>query len=318
MTPLSWLARRVSFGWGSLRVAATATVVTSVLIIVTGGVVRVTGSGLGCPTWPSCTGEGLAPTPEMGIHGAIEFGNRLLTVVLCVAVGALIIVARCQREPDRAVLRAAWLQFWIIVLNALVGGVTVLARLSPYVVAAHLIAAMLLLTAAVYTFELVERLDRSTATATADPALAVRARWLVAATAVLVVIGTAVTGSGVHAGDSSDVHRMPFDWTTMVIIHAVAAVVTFAVAVSSLLIARRSGADSVAARASVFIALLLAQGFVGVLQFVGVAAEALVVVHMLGAALIWAGALRVLFATDPGLGGSRAAFHASVAETSRI
>ncbi len=140
MSPLSWLARRVSFGWGSLRAAAAVSVATSVMIIVTGGVVRVTSSGLGCPTWPSCTGGGLAPTPEMGIHGAIEFGNRLLTGALCVAVGALIIIARCQRQPDRAVLRAAWLQFWLIVLTALVGGVTVLAPLSPYIAAAHLVS----------------------------------------------------------------------------------------------------------------------------------------------------------------------------------
>ncbi|MER6694113.1 COX15/CtaA family protein [Streptomyces minutiscleroticus] len=120
----------------------------AVVIIVTGGVVRVTGWGLGCPQWPSCTGGRLAPTAEMGVHGVIEFGNRLLTGALCLVVGWLVIAARLQREPSRAVLRGAWAQFWVIVLNAVVGGVTVWMRLSPYIVAAHFLAATLLLTAA--------------------------------------------------------------------------------------------------------------------------------------------------------------------------
>ncbi|MFD4367095.1 heme A synthase [Rhodococcus sp. NPDC058521] len=301
MTPLSWLAGRVYFGRSSLRVAAAVAVAASVMIIVTGGVVRVTGSGLGCPTWPSCTGEGLAPTPEMGIHGAIEFGNRMLTGVLCLAVGALIIIARCQNRPDRAVLRAAWLQFWIVVLNAVVGGVTVLARLSPYIVAAHFIAAMLLLTAAVYTVELVGRGDRPDV-AEVDRGLVVRSRWLVASSAVLVLIGTAVTGSGVHAGDSSDVHRMPFDWLTMVILHASSALATLILAVAIMRSAHRTGASLVSSRTVVFVGLFLAQGLIGVLQALSVAEEVLVVLHMLGAALIWSGALRVAYATNPDLG----------------
>ncbi|MFI1452366.1 COX15/CtaA family protein [Streptomyces roseus] len=98
-----------------------------------------------------CTGETLAPTAEMGVHGAIEFGNRLLTGALCAVVGWVVITARLQKRPMPAVLRGGWAQFWIVVLNAVVGGVTVWMRLSPYIVAAHFLAATLLLTAAVYT-----------------------------------------------------------------------------------------------------------------------------------------------------------------------
>lgn len=85
-TPFTWLARRVQFEHRSLRWAAFSTLAASVLIIVTGSVVRVSGSGLGCDTWPACTAQNLTPTPELGLHGVIEFGNRLLTIVLCVLV----------------------------------------------------------------------------------------------------------------------------------------------------------------------------------------------------------------------------------------
>lgn len=151
-TPLSWLADRYSLGARSVRLAALGSVVASIAIIVTGGIVRVTGSGLGCTDWPMCTGETLAPTAEMGVHGAIEFGNRLLTGALCAVVGWVIITARLQERPMPAALRGGWAQFWIVMLNAVVGGVTVWMRLSPYIVAAHFLAATLLLTAAVYTW----------------------------------------------------------------------------------------------------------------------------------------------------------------------
>ncbi|MEU0737925.1 COX15/CtaA family protein [Streptomyces sp. NPDC006134] len=188
-TPLSWLASRYTWGPRSLRVAAVASMAAAVAIIVTGGVVRVTGSGLGCPTWPSCTSRSLAPTAEMGVHGAIEFGNRLLTGALCVVVGWLIIAARLQREPSRAVLRGAWAQFWVIVLNAVVGGVTVWMRLSPYVVAAHFLAATLLLTAAVVTWERVRGPEPEVPGPAALPRRAVAlSRSLPAATALPLVV----------------------------------------------------------------------------------------------------------------------------------
>ncbi|MEV4580383.1 COX15/CtaA family protein [Nonomuraea jabiensis] len=142
-TPFQWLATRVSFERAALRRAAAAGLATSVMIILTGGIVRVTGSGLGCDGWPNCSEGSFAATPEMGVHAAIEFSNRLLTGVVCAAVGWLIVVARLQRRPVPALTRWGWVQFWIVILNAVVGGITVWARLSPYIVAAHFLAAVL-------------------------------------------------------------------------------------------------------------------------------------------------------------------------------
>lgn len=97
-TPFFWLAHRFPLERRSLRIASLAALIAAILIILGGGVVRVTGSGLGCPDWPTCVGGSLGPTAEMGWHGIIEFANRLLTIVLCAVVGWVIITARLQRE----------------------------------------------------------------------------------------------------------------------------------------------------------------------------------------------------------------------------
>ncbi|TPX04521.1 heme A synthase, partial [Schumannella luteola] len=130
-TPLGWAADRWTLGDRALRWSTTAALVVSVLIVLGGVTVRVTGSGLGCPTWPTCTEDSLAATPELGIHGAIEFGNRLVTTLLIAAVGWAIIAARLQKPRDRTMTRLAWSMFWLVVANALAGGVTVWMGLNP-------------------------------------------------------------------------------------------------------------------------------------------------------------------------------------------
>ncbi|WP_447588400.1 COX15/CtaA family protein [Microbacterium lacticum] len=299
MTPFAWLEKRVSFGRSTLRWAAVLAVAASVLIFVTGAIVRVTGSGLGCPTWPSCTADTLAPTAEMGVHGLIEFGNRLLTGVLCAIVGWLIIVARLQREPVPQVTRWAWAQFWIVVLNAVVGGITVLARLSPYVVAAHFLAATLLLTAATIAWHKVGQLDRPARTASSDPAVRGLATALLVLTAILLVAGTVVTGTGPHAGDSSEVERIPLDWTVVTIAHAVTAAAVFAVAVLMAVKVRAAAGDPVRIRITVFLIVFLGQGLVGLVQVATALPELVVVLHLLGSALVWIGAIRVFLDTRP-------------------
>lgn len=313
-TPLSWLAGRYSLGARSVRAAALGSVVASIAIIVTGGIVRVTGSGLGCTDWPMCTGETLAPTAEMGLHGAIEFGNRLLTGALCAVVGWVVITARLQERPMPAVLRGGWAQFWIVVLNAVVGGVTVWMRLSPYIVAAHFLAATLLLTASVYTWHAAyadagdEADADAEAEAEADGArpgvpvvLAPRAdarirslsAALVAVTALLVFVGTLVTGSGPHAGDSSDVPRMPFDWTAVTIVHGALAGAVLVLAGALLHALPKDGFGAARRKAVVFLAVLLSQGLVGLAQSVTALPSLLVMLHLLGSALVWIGALQV-------------------------
>ncbi|WKD35992.1 COX15/CtaA family protein [Streptomyces xanthophaeus] len=278
----------------------------SIAIIVTGGIVRVTGSGLGCTDWPMCTGETLAPTAEMGVHGAIEFGNRLLTGLLCAVVGWVIITARLQERPMPAVLRGGWAQFWIVVLNAVVGGVTVWMRLSPYIVAAHFLAATLLLTAAVYTWHAAYADAGAGGGGGGTPGPVPLAAGsvarirslsaaLVAVTALLVVVGTLATGSGPHAGDSSDVPRMPFDWTAVTVVHGVlagAALVLAGVLLSAL---PRDGFGAARRKTVTFLAVLLGQGLVGLVQSVTSLPSLLVMLHLLGSALVWTGVLQVHF-----------------------
>ncbi|MFD7783598.1 heme A synthase [Streptomyces nojiriensis] len=304
-TPLSWLAGRYSLGARSVRAAALGSVIASIAIIVTGGIVRVTGSGLGCTDWPMCTGETLAPTAEMGVHGAIEFGNRLLTGALCAVVGWVVITARLQEKPMPAVLRGGWAQFWIVVLNAIVGGVTVWMRLSPYIVAAHFLAATLLLTAAVYTWHAAYADTGVDADADADgaghgaPGSVARIRSLsgalVAVTALLVVVGTLATGSGPHAGDSSDVARMPFDWTAVTVVHGVLAGAVLVLAGALLSVLPEDGFGAARRKAVVFAAVLLGQGLVGLVQSLTALPSLLVMLHLLGSALVWTGVLQVHF-----------------------
>ncbi|MFJ2775124.1 heme A synthase [Kitasatospora sp. NPDC087315] len=300
-TPLSWLAGRYTLGPRSVRAAAVTSVVAAIGIIMTGGVVRVTGSGLGCPDWPMCTDSTLAPTSEMGLHGAIEFSNRMLTGVLCVVVGWVIIAARLQRTPVPRVLRAGWAQFWIVVLNAVVGGVTVWLKLSPYIVAAHFLAAMLLLTAAAVTWDATLD-DARGGPAGAAPSERARglATALVAVTAVMVVVGTVTSGTGPHAGDSSDVPRIGLDWTTVTVVHGLlAAVVLVLAAVLFAALPRDTSGAAARRRTAVFLLVVLAQGLIGVVQSLTGLPEAAVILHLLGAALVWVGALRVLLAARP-------------------
>ncbi|MEU6586526.1 COX15/CtaA family protein [Nocardia sp. NPDC046763] len=298
-TPFSYFDGKIGFGRGALRVAAAAAVVASIAIVVGGGVVRVTGSGLGCPDWPNCSDGSLSPTAAMGIHAVVEFVNRLLTDAVCVMVGALIVVARFQRRPQPQVIRWAWVQFWIVVLNAVVGGLTVLARLNPYLVAAHFLAATLLLAAAAVTWDLVDRSHNGeTRPAAAKGPRERRLAWmLLAATAGLSIVGTAVTGTGPHAGDSGDVPRMAFDWVVVTWIHA--ALAGAVVVIVALMWRSSSPGTDLRVRTAWMLLVLVAQVGVGVVQSVTGLPNAVIVVHMLCAALVFIGAVRVFLETSP-------------------
>ena len=301
ITPFSWLAHRFAFGRRALRIAATGALLASVLIIVTGGVVRVTGSGLGCTEWPACTPGTLGPTAEMGVHGLIEFGNRLLTGVLCAVVGWLIVVARLQKNPAPGVTRMAWAQFWIIGLNAVVGGITVWVRLNPYIVAAHFVAASLLVTAATIAWH--RALSVDSAEPGTSSALASRLSvGMVVSTALLIIVGTIVTGAGPHAGHSAEVERIPVPWAIATGGHVVVAVVTMALGVFLWVVVVMDGSNAVLKRRTgTFLVVLIIQGLIGVVQVVTHLAELVVVLHLLGSILVWIGALRVLFASRPRL-----------------
>ena len=293
-TPISYIAKRWTPSAKTAKRAALAAVVMSVFIIVTGGAVRLTGSGLGCDTWPKCTDDSLFATPEQGLHGAIEFGNRMLTYVLSAAVGWAIIAARSLKPRRRGLTRLAWSQFWLVMGNAVIGGITVWAGLNPWSVAGHFLLANCLLTVAVITWVRIGEGDGAPRPRAPRPVR--QLSWaVVAATALLMVLGTTVTGSGKHAGDSSDVPRMPWDWSAAAHVHAVAAWVVCALAVAMFFALRVVDAPAdTRARARDLLLVLLAQGAIGYVQYFSDVPEILVGIHMLGSSLMWIAVLRLL------------------------
>ncbi|UQS28671.1 COX15/CtaA family protein [Streptomyces fradiae] len=293
LTPLASIARRWTPSPQTVRRAALSAVVMTVVIIVTGGAVRLTGSGLGCDTWPKCTDDSLFATPEQGIHGAIEFGNRLLTYVLSAAVGWSIIATRSTKPWRRGLTRLGWLQFWIVGSNAVLGGIAVWTGLNPWTVAGHFIAANALLTVTVITWVRAGEGDGPPRPRVPGPVR--RLGWaLVAASAVLIVAGTGVTGSGEHAGDSSDVPRMPFDYTTVAQVHALFAWAVGAGAIAMFVVLRVVDApDDIRRRARDLLLVLVLQGGIGYVQYFTGVPEILVGAHMLGSALMWIAVLRL-------------------------
>jgi cytochrome c oxidase assembly protein subunit 15 len=264
--------------------------------VVTGGAVRLTGSGLGCPTWPKCTDDSLTTTSAMGVHGVIEFGNRMLTYVLCAAVGWAIIAARSEKPYRRGLTRLGWAQFWVVMGNAILGGIVVLVGLNPYTVAAHFLLSTALIAVATVMWQRTREGDRP-----ARPLVGTSVRqlvwFLVAASVLLIAVGTVVTGSGPHAGDSSEVERMPLDWETVSKLHAVLAwiVVTLTFALWFVLKAVDAPKGPLHRTRDLFL-VLLAQGVIGYVQYFTDLPEILVGLHMFGSCLVWIAVLRVLLA----------------------
>ncbi|MER5754622.1 COX15/CtaA family protein [Streptomyces sp. NPDC002088] len=292
--PLAFIAARWTPQPRTVQRAALAALVMSVVIVVTGGAVRLTGSGLGCPTWPKCTTDSLTATSAMGFHGAIEFGNRMLTYVLCAAVGWAIIAARSEKPYRRSLTRMGWAQFWVVMGNAVLGGIVVLVGLNPYTVAAHFLLSSALIAVATVMWQRTREGDRAP-----KPLVGKSVQqlvwFLVAASVLLIAVGTVVTGSGPHAGDSSEVERMPLDWETISKLHAVLAwiVVTLTFALWFVLKAVDAPKGPLDRTRDLFL-VLLSQGVIGYVQYFTNLPEVLVGLHMLGSCLVWIAVLRVL------------------------
>jgi heme a synthase len=275
------------------RVIAFLVILTQGGIAVTGAIVRVTASGLGCPTWPQCFPGSFTPVPHAEVavvHQVVEFGNRMITF-LVVLTAALAVLAVTRARRRREVLIYAWLMPASTVVQAVIGGITVLTGLLWWTVAIHLVASMTMVWLAVLLYVKIGEPDKNTAGVSSE-SVPKPLRHLTALTAVVLaaqlVSGTLVTGAGPHAGDKSvtqPVPRLQVEITTLVHVHS-----SLLVAYLALLVGLGFGLLAVHAprpvlvRLGVLLVLVCAQGLVGTVQFFTGVPAALVAVHVAGAA----------------------------------
>ncbi len=272
------------------RLIAAAVILTQGGIAVTGAIVRVTASGLGCPTWPQCFPGSFTPVPVAEvpvIHQAVEFGNRMITF-LVVITAALAVLAVTRARRRREVLFYAWLMPASTVVQAVIGGITVLTGLLWWTVAIHLIASMTMVWLSVLLYVKIGEPDDGVAALRVPKPL----RWLTVLIAVtlsaVLVTGTLVTGAGPHAGDKSveqPVPRLQVEITTLVHLHStlLIAYLSLVAAMGFALLAVRAPRP-IALRWAALLALVCAQGLVGAVQFFTGVPAALVAIHVAGAA----------------------------------
>ena len=263
-----------------LRPLGWASLVANIVLVVTGGAVRLTGSGLGCPTWPRCTDRAFTPHGAYSVHSVIEFGNRMLTFVLVAVAVATFLAAWRSGRPE--LRRLALLLALAIPAQAVIGGITVLTDLNPWIVSFHLLLSLAVVGVAVV---FLRRIDHPRPVRAHGPLVALA--WLTFAAAwVVLYIGTVVTGSGPHAGDASS-PRNGLDPLQLSQLHADAVFLFVGLTVGLLLALLASGAHREARTAvAVLLALEVGQGAIGFVQYFTDLPVVLVGFHMLGAALI--------------------------------
>jgi cytochrome c oxidase assembly protein subunit 15 len=272
-----------------LRRFAWATLVANILLIVTGGAVRLTGSGLGCPTWPRCTDTSFTPHGEIGPHQVIEFGNRTLTFVLVAVAVATFVAARqyARQTGRRDLLRLSVVLALAIPAQAVLGGVTVLTDLNPWVVSLHLVLSLAIVSVAVL---FLHRLDHPPAPPAAG-VVPVLAWTMYVVTWLVLYAGTVVTGSGPHAGDASS-PRNGLDPLQVSQVHADLVFLLIGLTIGMAFALRATGADPrpvlLLASVEVF------QAIVGFVQYFADLPVAVVMLHMLGAGLVVASATWLL------------------------
>ena len=258
-------------------------------LVLTGGAVRLTGSGLGCPTWPECTPGSYTPVPyqaEGQLHAWIEFGNRLLTFALLFsALAAVIYVLKSGRKDLRSLAAG---QVLGIIGQGVLGGITVLTDLHPLPVAGHLLLSMLLIAGAASLYARRDEPHFKVSAPTKIISLLSRAHVLISF--VVLILGTLVTGSGPHAGDEK-AQRFGFDIRSVAILHADA--VIFLMGLTIALLVAASVANSTKRAIYIFFAISLAQGGIGYAQYLTGIPELLVAIHLAGATIFWIAAWRI-------------------------
>lgn len=258
-------------------------------IIVTGGAVRITGSGLGCPDWPTCDNQRVVAPLEY--HAMVEFVNRTITGLVSVAV-IVAVLGALVRQPRRRDL--TWLSLGLVggvVAQIVLGGLTVLFELKPGFVMAHFLLSMILLADAVVLHHRAGRPDGAVPRPAVGADLRLMGRLVLVAAGLAVFLGTVVTGSGPHGGDP-DVERLPFAVPDVARLHGVSVILFIAATLVTLWRLRQAGAPAALLRTGeVLVAVAAAQAGVGYAQYFTGVPVLLVGIHIAGAALVWAAAV---------------------------
>jgi heme a synthase len=261
-------------------------------LVITGGAVRLTGSGLGCPTWPECTPGSYTPVPHQAegqLHAWIEFGNRLLTFALVAVALAVLAHVLFKKRKDLRLLVLG--QVFGILGQGVLGGITVLTDLHPLPVAGHLLLSIILIAGAASIYDRREgAIIRVTPEERVTSLLSTAHLHL---TFAVIILGTLVTGSGPHAGDEQ-ARRFGFDIRTVAVLHADAVIALLGLTLA-LYVAARSNPLHLR-RIIIFTIIALAQGAVGYIQYFTGIPEILVAAHLLGATLVWIAAWRIRLA----------------------
>jgi len=274
------------FSEARIRLYSWLSLISQILIVVTGGAVRLTGSGLGCPTWPKCTEESLVTVPEQGIHGVIEFTNRLLTFVLVIiALLTFITVMRLGAEKRKGLVWPSLGAGLGIFAQAIVGGISVLTKLNPWVVGMHFVVSAALIAIASV---LVWRVYAPDANPIPYRAY-VSAPWSALLGSIAVFLGVVVTGAGPHAGDAQT-PRNGLDIEMLEHFHSYPAYAWIALSVLiTFTLVRANKDDSLRLPATISSWLVIAisiQAIIGVAQARLGVPPLLVGLHMLGASVL--------------------------------
>lgn len=267
--------------WRRVRAALGVNLAVEVLIVLTGGLVRLTGSGLGCPTWPECVDGSITPVVEQaeGYHKYIEFGNRTLTsVVGLAAVAALLAVVHVVRRTalPRSMLVLGAMPLLLVVAQAVLGGITVLTELHPATVAAHFLLSMVTIAVCTWLVLVVHPGSRRVGRPTHP-----MARVMAGSLALALTLGTVVTGSGPHSGDAETPNRFDLDGEWVSRVHSASSWLFLALAVTTWFAVRQTRA-----RLRWVLVITAAQGAVGYLQYANGLPEPLVALHLLLASLL--------------------------------
>lgn len=270
------------FGSHRVRLYAWLSLASQILIVVTGGAVRLTGSGLGCPTWPECEPGSLVNVPEQGIHGVIEFGNRLLTfLLLFISIGTFITVMRLKKGNRQGLF---WTSFGLglgIVAQAILGGITVLTGLNSWIVGAHFLVSMGLIVIATFLFWY----SRGRRVLAQNKTLSRLSLSMVPIAAAAIVIGVILTGSGPHAGDA-DTPRNGLDSELWAHYHSYPAYLFLILTVLQVVLRSNLTGLKSAKYSLALLAVLASQAILGLVQTWLGLPLILVGLHMLGASVL--------------------------------